>query len=366
MDMNLHPEALGALFEMSRDPVLGVDDKQIISFVNPAAAALLGAQAGMKAVDLIPEYVLEDPAEHFVASAQVHDKRANISVTRQDGLTLLCYTFLATDASSITPTPEKALREWSNSLMSVRLAMDALLSHTTKDSADGPLLEYFCSLYRDYYRMKRLCQHMIISSDILNNDLPFAPRTIDLKKLCQELCDTVNHFSDSFGVTLCFHAGDGLFITGADGALIETMLLNILTNSVAHTGKGGVIHLDLSRQGKRFILSIRDPGTGIAAEKLPSVFSGGGVPDLADVNAGAGLGMLIARGVAERHGGALILESRPEHGTTVRISIPDTELNTTELHSPPVADYRLDGLDRVLTEMSTLLDKKFYNKKMFD
>lgn len=365
MDMTLQPEALGALFELSRDAVLGIDEDRRVAFANPAAAALLGAEAGMPAEGLVPDYVLDDPAERFISSLELKDgRKASLAVTRQGGLTLISYTLQSGAAASVPYyLPEKALQNWGSSLMNSRMALDGLNSHT-KEHADDATNEYFSVLYRSYYLMKRTCSHMASAASIAGSGLPFSPRAVDLKALCEDLCSSVSHFTEDRNITVTFRADKGPHVTSADRELLETMLLNLLCNSLERTAPGGAITVELLRQGKRFILSIRDPGSGISAEKLSALFSTGGTADLREP--GAGLGFLIARSIVERHDGAIILESRPGHGTAIRISIPYREGSASDLHAPEGPDYRQDGMDRILTELAPVLDKRYYNKRMFD
>jgi signal transduction histidine kinase len=88
---------------------------------------------------------------------------------------------------------------------------------------------------------------------------------------------------------------------------------------------------------------VADNGEGITPEILGTVFSrfASDIP-LSDAGGGAGLGLTIARGAAEKHGGALILESRPGEGTIVRATVsngcpPSGKLRAAEAEYSSVA-----------------------------
>ena len=104
---------------------------------------------------------------------------------------------------------------------------------------------------------------------------------------------------------------------------------------------------------------------GMSQEQLAGAFCRYPGADDTDPAAGAGLGLYITRGIAERHGGTVILESRPGTGTSVRVSIPYRQSEDMTVHTP-VAPYRSDGMNSVLMELSTVLDKCYYNRRMFD
>lgn len=359
--MSLQPEVLGSLFDMSRDPVIGIDAQRVIVFANPAAAQL-GAQEGLSAADLLPEHILSDPAEQFIATLRLGARRANVSVRRLEDVTVC--TFWLLDDRAPGSGQVRALRDMSSNLMTARLAMDVITARL-KDDADGSLQDAVCTLYRQYYLLRRDCGHLSQVCAIREDALPYQPRAVDLRVLCLELCRTVSTLVESVGISVVFKADMTMHLTMGDRDLLEQMLAGLLTNSIAHCKRGDVIQVELTRQGERFIISVTDPGTGMTPETLSRIFSGDGAGTAADTTAGAGLGLQVARGIAERHGGAMVLESRPGRGTAVRVSIPYHRSESTTI-STPMARYRSDGMNIVLTELAPLLDKKLFNRKMFD
>lgn len=352
--MSLQPEMLGPLFEMSREPVLGLDAQKKVVFANPAATALLGVRAGDSADDVLPEHILSDTAEQFIASHRIGERRANVSVRRVEGVSVCTWSLSQSEPSC--PVQSKALEEMSSHLMAARMAIDAIVRRTRAED-DQALNGTVQLLYQEYYRLQRVCQHMKMTENILQDTLPLLSGVTDLGTLCRELCDTVGRLFEDRGIPVVFEADFGLHLTMADSSLLECMLANILANSLAHCKSGDEIRVALDHQGDRFIIAVRDNGSGIDPEQMARIFNG--------APAGAGQGLLIARGIAERHGGALILESRPGQGTSVRISIPYRQSDTLQMNSPPVR-YHSDGMSAVLTEFSELLDKKYYTRRMFD
>ena len=362
--MSIQPEVLSALFEMSRDAVLGIDSDQRIAFANPVAATLLGVHPGLDAKDLLPDYILESTSNHFLSTVTVGTQQANVSVVRTDSFMIVTYTLPQPESAAMNPISNRAIQEMSTTLMSMRLAMDALIGHT-KAEVDPALRDTACVLYRDHYRMKRLAQHMSIAVNLLQDTLPFSPRLTDLRELCSELYSSVEGFAKDMNIKVSFHADNGRYLTMADPTLLEMMLFNLITNCLNHPGEGRQIDLSLKRQRDRFIITIEDKGTGIASEKMANIFSHRPLLDLSDPNTGTGLGLFIARGIAARHGGALIMAVQNDPGTTVSISLPYTPSDTTEANTP-IMRYRADGMNLALTELSVVLDKKYYNRKLFD
>lgn len=356
--MSFDPQNLGSLFEMSRDAVLGIQDKKIL-FLNPPAAALLGAAPGDDAAKYIPDYILSDPAEQFLATVNIYNIPCQVSATRKSGFTLLNIT--VPQDTPIPPHLNRAVRDFSSSLLSAKLAIDILINKTNAES-DPKLRDYTGALYRDYFRMKRVCQHVTVASSLANGNLPFLPKPIALDQLFHDICNTASYFTSAMGIELGFSAEHGHYYTMADPNLLEIMFLNILSNSISHSSEGSSIDVKISSSGNRFMLSVNDQGTGISTSKLPYVYKQEFSNETDD---GAGLGLAIARGIAELHNGALILESREGTGTKLRISLP-VKTPTDAVFHDPGATYSANGMDSYLTEFSVILDKKFYNKTMFD
>jgi two-component system OmpR family sensor kinase len=117
-----------------------------------------------------------------------------------------------------------------------------------------------------------------------------------------------------------------LFFTGDEG-LLERMTLNILDNAIKYTPRGGSIRVRLDRNGSSCKLAIADTGKGIPPELQPRIFERffqANQTRSRDVerNRSAGLGLAIARWIAELHGGNLTLDKSDQSGSTFVISLP--------------------------------------------
>lgn len=364
MDMSFDPKAISGLFAMSRDAVLGISGEAIL-FLNQAAADLLQAKPGDPAKKHVPEYILSDPAEQFIASVRVDDRSGYVSVSRAEDFLLVSYA-LPPRENSIPPVLSGSVRELSNALMATRLAADVLLKKLD-DTEDEKLRTHSAILYQSYYRMKRLCEHIGKADALQRGAQPFSPRVVALDQICADLCDSLNHFLSPMGIVVECQAEPGYYNTLADQALLETLLLNAVSNSAAHlSGKeNSRIRIGLSLRGGRIILAIDDNGSGIPGDILGHATCGNTPASLSDPAAGAGLGLMVCRGIAELHGGALILESREGVGTKMRVSMPIRLPEEPILRTPDVP-YNREGMSHLLTELSVILDKKFYSKNFFD
>lgn len=132
-------------------------------------------------------------------------------------------------------------------------------------------------------------------------------------------------------------------LTG-DAARLLQVLLNLTNNAVKFTDAGRV-EVRVERRGESLLLAVRDTGMGIAAEDIPKLFKRFSQIDnsLSRVHAGTGLGLAISRGLVERMGGDISVESCPGQGTEFTVTLP--------LVSADAPDGAV-GTDRALTPMA--------------
>lgn len=110
----------------------------------------------------------------------------------------------------------------------------------------------------------------------------------------------------------------------ADRARVEQMLANLIGNAVKYSPRGGEVRVRLEARDGEALIAIADQGIGIAGDDLPRLgpaFTRG--TGKAATFAGLGIGLHVAKLVAEAHGGSLRLESEGEdRGTTARVLLP--------------------------------------------
>ncbi len=113
-------------------------------------------------------------------------------------------------------------------------------------------------------------------------------------------------------------------VVTADQSRIEQMLMNLIGNAVKYSPRGGEVRVSLGQEDGIAEITIADQGIGITSEDLPrlgTAFTRG--TGKAATFAGMGIGLHVARLLADAHGGSLELESQGEdRGTTVRVKLP--------------------------------------------
>jgi signal transduction histidine kinase len=102
------------------------------------------------------------------------------------------------------------------------------------------------------------------------------------------------------------------------------MLLNLVTNAIKYTPPGGTVALGLAQEDGSVVFTVADSGIGIAPGDLPHIFDRFWRADPARDRSrdGAGLGLAIAKGLVERHGGMIWAEEREGGGARIAFTLP--------------------------------------------
>jgi signal transduction histidine kinase len=119
-----------------------------------------------------------------------------------------------------------------------------------------------------------------------------------------------------------------------DEGLLRQMFINLLDNAVKYTREGGVVRVVLERQESEYRVIISDTGVGIPTEAQPYIFDRFFRADKSRTQTmddnGAGLGLSIARLIAEVHRGRLELQHSDSTGSIFSVALPRS-------HSPTLA-----------------------------
>jgi signal transduction histidine kinase len=119
------------------------------------------------------------------------------------------------------------------------------------------------------------------------------------------------------------------------GPSLRRLIAILLDNAIQHTPADSWIHVAAARDGSLLVLSVADTGEGIPQADLPRVFDRFYRVDSSRnrSNGGVGLGLSIARWIAESHGGSITVTSEPGKGSTFRVQLP----------IPAASRIRIDG-----------------------
>jgi PAS domain S-box-containing protein len=169
--------------------------------------------------------------------------------------------------------------------------------------------------------MERLIHDLVDVASIESGRFALSPVPETPRALVTQAAEMFEGAAQSGGVTLKAITAPGLPVLVVDPARMLQALANLVTNALKATKPGGHVTLRAERDPAGVRLAVQDTGCGIAAENLPHIFDRGW-QQLHHTNAGLGLGLAIARGIVEAHGGELQVESTPDKGSRFHFTIP--------------------------------------------
>ena len=184
--------------------------------------------------------------------------------------------------------------------------------------------EMIVSLHDEVMRLSRIVQDLLNLGQMESGGFPLHLEPTQVGEVITRVASVFGPEAESRGIRLKAEVEPGLPVVQADPDRMAQVLVNLLGNAMRHTPDGGVVAVSARRHDGGVAVSVRDTGPGIAEEDLPHVFDRFYRTDEARDRAagGAGLGLAIAKGIVEAHGGRIWAESAPGQGATFTFTLP--------------------------------------------
>jgi heavy metal sensor kinase len=153
--------------------------------------------------------------------------------------------------------------------------------------------------------------------------VPIDRKPVQIDELVIDLRDDAQILAQEKGLEVTMQENAPATVLG-DIARLRRLFRSLLANAVHYTDTGGTIGIRSSRHGGTVQVSIQDTGIGIPAESLPRIFDRFYRADPARTRdtGGTGLGLSLARWIAEAHGGSIAVESTIGRGSTFTVTLP--------------------------------------------
>jgi signal transduction histidine kinase len=200
--------------------------------------------------------------------------------------------------------------------------MDAEMMHSWHSSTLEPGQRTTVSrMYQTAGRMNALIEDLLEMSRVDRGALALAVRDVAMNRLLDEAADMLRPLVESSGLALRVQGCTGGTRVPADDGRVLQVIANLVGNAVKFTPAPGTVHLSADVGGGECLISVRDTGPGIPPDQLPHLFGSFWQARDAD-RRGLGLGLAIAQGIVQAHGGRIWAESEPGRGTTFTFSLP--------------------------------------------
>lgn len=151
----------------------------------------------------------------------------------------------------------------------------------------------------------------------------FSPTKLKLTEYIDKVFETLNETASINTINLHHEIEENTSVF-ADGKMLISIIQNIVSNAIKHTGKGGTVTVSAKSKDDKIIVQVKDTGIGMSKEIMAKLFT----PQMKTLSEtrkkdkGAGIGLLLVKGFLEKNGGEIWVESIEGEGSSFYFTLP--------------------------------------------
>jgi heavy metal sensor kinase len=182
--------------------------------------------------------------------------------------------------------------------------------------------ERLVSQVDEYDRLTRLINQILTLARAEAGEIKLSIAPVALSDLASKVAEEIDAVAGARNITLTCDVQPGVTVN-ADAGWLERLLLILLDNAIKYTPDGGRVSVRVSQEGDRAVLAVSDNGVGIPPEAVPRLFDRFYRAESARSRhtSGAGLGLALAKWIADRHGATIEVSSKTGEGSTFLVRL---------------------------------------------
>lgn len=190
----------------------------------------------------------------------------------------------------------------------------------TESLVDGVVTEeekkqqYYERMLSECKSMERLVQDLLLLSKMQNPSFKVDKEPVNLVEIFDEICRSASVIAKEKKIQIHFQCDDDCLMMMGDYDRLRQMFLVIVDNAVKFSQMEGNVYINIDSQDK-IVIKIRDEGIGISKEEMTYIFRKFYKSKLRQNAKGSGLGLMIAKYIAQKHEGVISVESEAGVGT---------------------------------------------------
>jgi signal transduction histidine kinase len=201
---------------------------------------------------------------------------------------------------------------------SISLVVDKILGKTNENQQ-----KVLLTARRNVDRIDRIIMNVVDLFKLEAGRLELQKAPFDLMTVLRQIAGTFQPVADAAGLQFKVISFSESVPVNADKSRVANVLSQLVGNALKFTEKG-MVEIKVERTPSGVHCSVRDTGIGIAPENMSRLFKKyeqfGWVPGGGEK--GMGIGLAVAKGIVELHGGKLYAESKPAQGSTFAFTLP--------------------------------------------
>lgn len=203
------------------------------------------------------------------------------------------------------------------------LEISELLAANIQDYEKAELETILAEMSQSLRITYNLLDDIVTWSKAQSGKVPFNPQLLPIAEPCEQVIELLGPKAKAKNIAVELQAGKDLIVL-ADIDMLKTVLRNLLSNAIKFTHEGGKILIKAEETKDQTSLSVVDNGIGISPKNLEKLFN---ITEFYTTKGtakerGTGLGLMLCKEFADKHGGAISVESQEGKGSTFRFTIP--------------------------------------------
>lgn len=213
-----------------------------------------------------------------------------------------------------------------------------------EEQEDPKIQRQTARLNKSFYRLLRLAGNLSDTGRFIAGEGQLNLERTDLGEFFGMLYDEMAPLCEAMGIEMAYRCPSKRFYGSIDRQKIERAVLNLVSNALKFTPKGGKIVFRVEHTASALLVRIADNGEGMDPATMATLFDRYQHRNqLGDPRWGVGLGLPLVRHIANLHGGTVVVNSAPGAGTTVTLSISLRQMSAAPQLKSPVLNYDYAG-----------------------
>ncbi|MGH4124430.1 MAG: ATP-binding protein [Clostridium sp.] len=221
------------------------------------------------------------------------------------------------------------------------------------DDRRETISKYLDSMKLNSYRLSKLINNIVDSSKIQAGFFKLNLSNNNIVQVVEEIVMSASSFTDSKGLQIIFDTDIEEKIIACDPEKIERIVLNLISNAIKFSDKGGKIFVDVKDMDEFVEISVKDNGIGIEEKNLVTIFDRFKQVDksLSRNTEGTGIGLNLVKSIVELHGGRVYAISEFGKGSKFTVILPSGKV----LHENMLYGSKMkDGDESIQVELSDI------------
>ncbi|MBU3071794.1 sensor histidine kinase [Clostridium estertheticum] len=232
------------------------------------------------------------------------------------------------------------------------LQMMNMYNESTEEKIIEKRRKYLQIMKKNSNRLIRLINNLLDITKLDSGFITLHMENGNIVYLIEDITMSIISIAESKGIDIIFDTNVEEKLMAFDGDKIERIILNLLSNALKFTDRGGKIYVTVLDKVDNVEISVRDTGVGIPDDKKEIIFGRFMQVDktLKRNNEGTGIGLSLVKSFVELHEGKIILKSEPNIGSEFIIILPVKQAN----NSLGANEIKKDITDRINIELSDI------------